>query len=132
MPARHALAAVMLAICATAAEAQSYPVKPIKLIVPYTPGSPVDVLARVVTQQVAARLGQGVDIDNRPGAGTTLGTKMAASTEPDALYDADEGFEAHEFKRTASRLIEMRSQAYLALPHGHAAASGSTEGLIET
>jgi len=73
----------MLAICATAADAQSYPVKPIKLIVPYTPGSPVDVLARVVTQPVAARLGQGIVIDNRPGAGTTLGTKMAASAEPD-------------------------------------------------
>jgi tripartite-type tricarboxylate transporter receptor subunit TctC len=83
MPGRHALAAVMLAICATAADAQSYPVKPIKLIVPYTPGSPVDVLARVVTQPVAARLGQGIVIDNRPGAGTTLGTKMAASAEPD-------------------------------------------------
>jgi tripartite-type tricarboxylate transporter receptor subunit TctC len=73
----------MLAICATAADAQSYPVKPIKLIVPYTPGSPVDVLARVVTQPVAARLGQGIVIDNRPGAGTTLGTKMAATAEPD-------------------------------------------------
>ena len=83
MPGRHALVAVMLAICATAADAQSYPVKPIKLIVPYTPGSPVDVLARVVTQPVAARLGQGIVIDNRPGAGTTLGTKMAASAEPD-------------------------------------------------
>ena len=56
----------------------------------------------------------------------------SAEAEPDALYDANEGFEAHEFKRTASRLIEMRSQAYLALPHGHAVASGSTEGLIET
>ena len=83
MPGRHALAAVMLALCATAADAQSYPVKPIKLIVPYTPGSPVDVLARVVTQQVSARLGQSIVIDNRPGAGTTLGTKMAASAEPD-------------------------------------------------
>jgi tripartite-type tricarboxylate transporter receptor subunit TctC len=83
MPGRHALVAVMLAICATAADAQSYPVKPIKLIVPYTPGSPVDVLARVVTQQVAPRLGQGIVIDNRPGAGTTLGTKIAASAEPD-------------------------------------------------
>src|SRR5499426_1561078 len=56
----------------------------------------------------------------------------SAEAEPDALYDADEGFEAHEFKRTASRLIEMRSQAYLALPHGHAVASGSTQGLIDT
>jgi cell division protein ZapE len=58
----------------------------------------------------------------------------SAETEPDALYCANEGFEASEFKRTASRLIEMRSEAYLALPHGrgHAVASGSREGLVET
>jgi cell division protein ZapE len=58
----------------------------------------------------------------------------SAQAEPNALYRATEGFEAHEFKRTASRLIEMRGQAYLALPHGpsHATATGSTEGLVET
>jgi cell division protein ZapE len=58
----------------------------------------------------------------------------SAEAEPDALYRADEGFEASEFKRTASRLIEMRSDSYLALPHGHghAVVAGSTEGLVET
>jgi cell division protein ZapE len=58
----------------------------------------------------------------------------SAEAEPDDLYRADDGFEAYEFKRTASRLIEMRSQSYLALPHGHshAAISGSTEGIVET
>jgi len=58
----------------------------------------------------------------------------SAEAEPDALYRASDGFEAYEFNRTASRLIEMRSQAYLALPHGHGhgVASGSMEGLVET
>jgi cell division protein ZapE len=58
----------------------------------------------------------------------------SAAAEPDALYRASDGFEAYEFNRTASRLIEMRSQAYLARPHGHGhgVASGSAEGLVET
>jgi cell division protein ZapE len=58
----------------------------------------------------------------------------SAEAEPDALYRAIEGFEAQEFKRTASRLIEMRSQAYLARPHGrgHAVIAGSKPGLVET
>jgi cell division protein ZapE len=56
----------------------------------------------------------------------------SAAAEPDALYRADAGFEANEFKRTASRLIEMRSRSYLALPHGRTALAGSTEGLVET
>ena len=58
----------------------------------------------------------------------------SAATEPDSLYRADDGYEANEFKRTASRLIEMRSRSYLALPHGRrdSTASGSTEGIVET
>jgi tripartite-type tricarboxylate transporter receptor subunit TctC len=53
------------------------------MIVPYTPGSPVDVLARVVTQHASVRLGQAFVVDNRPGAGTTIGTKLAAGADPD-------------------------------------------------
>lgn len=58
----------------------------------------------------------------------------SAEAEPEMLYRGDEGFEAQEFKRTASRLIEMRSQAYLARPHGaaHSLLSGSSSGIVET
>ncbi|MGB7037645.1 MAG: cell division protein ZapE [Xanthobacteraceae bacterium] len=58
----------------------------------------------------------------------------SAAAEPDVLYRADEGFEAGEFKRAASRLIEMRSQAYLARPHGplHGRTSGASTGIVET
>jgi tripartite-type tricarboxylate transporter receptor subunit TctC len=85
MARRQFLAAGLFAVGLglTPAVAQTYPVKPIKMIVPYTPGSPVDVLARVVTQHVSARLGQTIVIDNRPGAGTTIGTKVAANADPD-------------------------------------------------
>jgi cell division protein ZapE len=64
------------------------------------------------------------------------GVKLMASAEADplSLYLATEGNEANEFKRTSSRLIEMGSESYLGLPHGHkdSAASGSTTGLVET
>ena len=58
----------------------------------------------------------------------------SAAAEPDALYVASDGFEAQEFKRTASRLIEMRSQSYLAQPHGRrdSTASAVVEGIVET
>ena len=86
----HILGPGLVAVCfigiclgLTDASAQSYPSKPVKLVVPYTPGSPVDVLARVVMQPLSTRLGQTIVIDNRPGAGTTIGTKAAASAEPD-------------------------------------------------
>jgi tripartite-type tricarboxylate transporter receptor subunit TctC len=73
------LAALMLgmAVCEPSAAAQPYPSKSIRMIAPYTPGSPVDALACLVVPQVSARLGQSIVMDNRPGAGTTIGTKAA-------------------------------------------------------
>jgi tripartite-type tricarboxylate transporter receptor subunit TctC len=55
----------------------------IKAVVPYVPGSPVDVLARIVAQPLGVRLGQNVIVDNRPGAGTTIGMKAVNAASPD-------------------------------------------------
>src|SRR5450432_1283625 len=83
MKIRAALVALLLAAAtALPAQAQPYPNRPIRLIVPFPPGGPVDVMARVVVQRLAVGLGQ-VIIDNRPGAGGTLGSRAAAMAEPD-------------------------------------------------
>jgi tripartite-type tricarboxylate transporter receptor subunit TctC len=71
-----------LAVTATAAVAQPYPSQPVRMIVPFTPGSPNDVVARLLAQHLTARLGQNVVIDNRPGGGTTIGAKAAATADP--------------------------------------------------
>ncbi len=68
---------------ATQTHAQSYPDKPIKMIVPFPPGGPIDTMARLTGQDLGTRLGQQVIVENRPGAGSTIGYKAAAAAEPD-------------------------------------------------
>src|SRR3954471_8617749 len=63
--------------------AQDYPNKTIRLIVPYPPGGGNDALARLFGQKLSAVWGQQVIVDNRPGAGTTIGTTLAARAAPD-------------------------------------------------
>src|SRR6478736_4023419 len=75
---------VTLATCAAAsAFAADYPTRPIRMIAPFTPGSPVDVVARLLAQHLSIQLKQSVVVENRPGAGTTIGMKAAALAEPD-------------------------------------------------
>jgi tripartite-type tricarboxylate transporter receptor subunit TctC len=86
--ARFGLAA-MLAIgmfvigMTSAADAQSFPEKPIKLVAPFPAGGPTDTTARVVAQSLSARLGQPVVIENQAGAGGTIGAKQVATAAPD-------------------------------------------------
>jgi tripartite-type tricarboxylate transporter receptor subunit TctC len=75
-----ALAAIS---CGWSAAAETYPSRPIKIIAPYTPGSPNDVMARLLAQHLQARFGQPIVVDNRPGGGTTIGTKAVAIANPD-------------------------------------------------
>jgi tripartite-type tricarboxylate transporter receptor subunit TctC len=66
-----------------AAQAQGYPVKPIRLVVPFAPGGGTDIIARLISQQLGEALGQPVVADNRGGAGSTLGTEIVAKAPPD-------------------------------------------------
>jgi tripartite-type tricarboxylate transporter receptor subunit TctC len=68
---------------ATHAAAQSYPTKPITIVVPYPPGGPTDIVARLVGQKLGERVGQQVIIDNRPGAGGNVGAALVARAAPD-------------------------------------------------
>jgi tripartite-type tricarboxylate transporter receptor subunit TctC len=81
------LAALTLAALALAAAnpvlAQSWPTKPIRVVVPYAPGSATDIVPRTVFDQVSRQVGQTIIIDNRPGGGTTLGTGAVAKSDPD-------------------------------------------------
>lgn len=70
-------------VTASAASAQAYPSRPMKIIVPFLAGGTVDIVARQVGQQLSALFGQPVVIDNRPGGGTTIALKATATSEPD-------------------------------------------------
>jgi tripartite-type tricarboxylate transporter receptor subunit TctC len=78
-----AAALVSVGVSLTPAHAQNFPDRLIKAVVPYVPGSPVDVLARIVAQHLGTRLGQNVIVENRPGGGTTAGMKAVISASPD-------------------------------------------------
>ena len=67
----------------SAASAQPYPARPIKLIVPFPPGGPVDVTARIIAQHLPRTLGQTVVVENRAGAAGALGAKAVAGSDPD-------------------------------------------------
>lgn len=74
---------LMIAVGAGLAQAQSYPTKPIKLIVPWPAGGGVDTAARIIAEPLAQRLGQAVVVENRPGAAGNIGTALAAREKPD-------------------------------------------------
>ncbi len=71
-------AALLLAWCTNFAAAADYPTKPVRLVVVYPPGGGIDLLARVMGQQFTASWGQTIVVDNRPGAGTTIGAAVVA------------------------------------------------------
>src|ERR1035441_3181063 len=75
--------ALLLMGFGTQAWAQSWPSKPIRVIVPYSPGSATDIIPRTIFAKVQEQLGQPIIVENRPGASSTLGTAAVAKAEPD-------------------------------------------------
>jgi tripartite-type tricarboxylate transporter receptor subunit TctC len=77
------LFAGLLAAGASAALAQSYPSRPVRLVVPFAPGGFTDVVARILGQKLSIATGQQFIVENRPGAGSTIGTEFVAKAAPD-------------------------------------------------
>lgn len=92
----HLLRSVLLALaclCAVTAFAQGFPIKSIRLIVPYGPGGASDVLARALAQKLSESLGQQVVVENRTGAGGIVAAELVKNSAPDGytLFVADTG-----------------------------------------
>ena len=81
--ARIGLVLLALAALAAPAVAQPYPSKPVRIVVPFGPGGPADVYARIIGNELTDAFGQQFIIDNRPGAGAVVGTDIAAKAAPD-------------------------------------------------
>src|SRR6185436_19393938 len=77
------VSALVLPAAIFKAEAQTWPTKPLKAIVPIAAGSVLDIVPRVVFEQLSTQLGQSIVVENRPGAGQTIGTSAVAKSDPD-------------------------------------------------
>ena len=77
------IAVIALGAVPAAVWAQGWPAKPIRVVVPFTAGSATDIMARTVTEKLSVQLGQAIVVENRPGAGGTIGVNQVAKAEPD-------------------------------------------------
>ncbi len=100
-----ALAAAALAVLPTVTQAQDYPSKPIKLVVPFAPGGVTDTSGRIVAEALSKRLGQTVVVENQAGASGNIGTTRVAQSAPDGYtlllgFDGTMAINPHVFAKT--------------------------------
>src|SRR5690242_11500847 len=75
--------AALAAACVTLVHAQQYPAKPVRIVVPYTPGGGMDIMARLASSKLSERMGVQFVVENRAGGGTIIGTETVARAAPD-------------------------------------------------
>ncbi|WP_325340633.1 Bug family tripartite tricarboxylate transporter substrate binding protein [Xylophilus sp.] len=119
-----ALLATSTLFCALARAQASYPDKPIRFVVPFTPAGSVDIIARVVGRKLEARFGVPVIVDNRTGAGGTIGTEAVAKAAPDG-YTFVEGTQAtHAANKALYQVLRYDPVGDFEPVHGLIAMSG--------
>ena len=101
------IAACSFAPGAAAAEAADYPIRPIRMILPQTPGATTDILGRLVFARMSERLGRQIVVDNRPGAGGTLGMEIASRAAPDG----------YTLVAVAASMLAITPHVYRKLPY---------------
>jgi tripartite-type tricarboxylate transporter receptor subunit TctC len=110
-------ALAVLLVCAGSAQAQSWPNRPIRMVVPYTPGGYTDLMARLVSEKMAVALGQPVVIENKPGANAVIGTDSVAKAAPDG-YTIGTVIAAHAVNATLNPKLPydtMKDLTYVSL-----------------
>ncbi len=110
---RSLLLAAMCCLLAASVQAQPYPSKPVRVVVPYPPGGPTDIVARVLFQQVAESTGQQFVIDNRAGAGGNIGAEHVAKSPADG-YTVLIGTTAHAINMSLFKSLNYDVQKDLA------------------
>src|SRR3954454_18859946 len=107
---RALLAAGLIAGLSVAAQAQDYPTRPVTIVVPFVSGGSTEIMARLVGQGLEAKLGKPVIIENKPGAGTVIGSNFVAKAEPDG----------HTLLMGTSSPMAINVTVYKALPYNPA------------